>query len=202
MPLKLQSKLLTVLEEGRIRRLGGDVEIQLSVRVIASTNHPIVEEIKAGRFREDLYYRLAVITINVPPLRERRDDIPILCRTTLESLTNGVYGGLPEEQLVQLKGYAWPGNVRELRNILERSVILAAGGELNPAALLEVNPGGNDDPASGEPLTIRPLAEVEKDHIERALKFYKNNKTHAAMALRISLSTLRRRVAAYEKGQM
>jgi DNA-binding NtrC family response regulator len=199
MPLQLQSRLLTVLEEGKIRRLGGDVEIPLNVRVIATTNRPIIKDIETGRFREDLYYRLAVITINVPPLRERREDIPVLCKNLLESLSNGVYGELPEEQLATFRSYAWPGNVRELRNILERSVILAAGGELEPASLIESNLGYNSTP--GAPPTVRPLPEVEREYIERTLKFYKNNKTHAARALGISLSTLRRRVAAYEKGE-
>jgi DNA-binding NtrC family response regulator len=195
MPLPLQSKLLTVLEEGRIRRLGGDAEIPLNVRVIATTNRPIVEDIKNGRFREDLYYRLAVITINVPPLRERREDIPLLCRNLLEGMTRGVYGALPEEQLTTLVAYRWPGNVRELRNILERSVILAEGGELDPASLIEGYSGERGGPGATQ---VRPLADIEKDYIERAMKFYRNNKTHAAMALGISLSTLRRRVATYE----
>ncbi|HUT98445.1 MAG TPA: sigma-54 dependent transcriptional regulator [bacterium] len=195
MPLQLQSKLLTVLEEGRIRRLGGDVDIPLNVRVIATTNRPIVEDIKNGRFREDLYYRLAVITINVPPLRECREDIPILCKSLLENMTNGIYGELPEEQFAALMIYRWPGNVRELRNILERSVILAAGGELDPASLIEGGSGKRGGPGTTE---IRPLADVECDYIERAMKFYRDNKTHAATALGISLSTLRRRVANYE----
>jgi DNA-binding NtrC family response regulator len=195
MPLPLQSKLLTVLEEGRIRRLGGSAEIPMNVRVIATTNRPIVEDIKKGRFREDLYFRLAVITINVPPLRERREDIPILCRNLLEGMTRGVYGALPEEQLATLMAYRWPGNVRELRNILERSVILADGGELDPASLVECHTGKN---GGGGPTEVRPLADVEKEYIERALKFYRDNKTHAAMALGISLSTLRRRVSMYE----
>jgi DNA-binding NtrC family response regulator len=195
MPLPLQSKLLTVLEEGRIRRLGSDVEIAMNVRVIATTNRPIVEDIKNGRFREDLYFRLAVITINVPPLRERREDMPVLCRNILEEMTNGVYIELPQEQLAALAVYRWPGNVRELHNILERSVILAAGGELDPASLIEGVSGNCGGPGSAD---IRSLEDVEWEHIERALKFHRGNKTHAAAALRISLSTLRRRVSAYE----
>jgi len=195
MPLQLQSKLLTVLEEGKIRRLGGDVEIPLNVRVIATTNRPIVLDIKNGRFREDLYYRLAVITINVPPLRERREDIPVLCQNLLETMTRGIYDKLPDEQLTALMGYRWPGNVRELRNILERSVILAAGGELDPASLIEGGAGVGGGPGTTE---IRPLSEVEREYIERTMKFYRENKTHAATALGISLSTLRRRVATYE----
>ena len=131
------------------------------------------------------------------PLRERRDDIPLLCKGLLESLTRGIYSELPPEQLAALKGYHWPGNVRELKNILERSVILAAGDELEPAALLETGLSLAGAAAPGEPPKFRPLEEVEREHIERALKFYRGNKTHAAMALGVSLSTLRRRLATF-----
>jgi DNA-binding NtrC family response regulator len=197
MPFRLQSKLLTVLEERKIRRLGGAIEIPLNVRVIATTNRNLVEEIKEGRFREDLYYRLAVITIHVPPLRERPQDIRSLCQNLMHRLTDGAYSELPPEQLQALERYHWPGNVRELRNVLERALILAGGGVPDPAALIESNilkPVKTETPTEKP---IKPLDEIEREHIERALVICGDNKTKTAKMLGISLSTLRRRLDQY-----
>ncbi len=197
MPFRLQSKLLTVLEERKIRRLGGSIEIPLNIRVIATTNRNLAEEIKGGRFREDLYYRLAVITIDVPPLRERPQDIEALCRNLLHKLTDGAYVELPPEQLEVLVRYRWPGNVRELRNVLERALILAGGKEPDPSALIESSLVKIAAPEPGRERPIRPLDEIEREHIERALLTCSDNKTKTAKMLGISLSTLRRRLADY-----
>jgi DNA-binding NtrC family response regulator len=198
MPNRLQSKLLTVLEDRKIRRLGGSVEIPLNVRVIATTNRNLVEEIKQNRFREDLYYRLAVITIHVPPLRERPQDIRPLCRNLLHRLTDGAYTELPPEQLQVLESYHWPGNVRELRNVLERALILAGGGEPDPAVLIELVAAKSPAMMKDDEKPIRPLELVEREHIERALAISGDNKTKAAKMLGISLSTLRRRLSDYD----
>src|ERR1700681_1471100 len=138
MPIGTQAKLLRVLEDGRVRRLGGKAEIQLDVRVIASTNAPLEGSIREGRFREDLYYRLNVFPIPLPALRERREDIPVLVTALLEEM-NRKHGtkvtDAGPEFLERLSAYNWPGNVRELRNVLERASILAGEGTLKPEHL-------------------------------------------------------------------
>ncbi len=199
MPLQLQSKLLSVLEERRLRRLGGSNEIKIDVRVIATSNRDLDEEIAAGRFRRDLYYRLAVITIHLPPLRERLSDIPQIANSLLQELTGGTITSLPAEQLNSLINYSWPGNARELRNILERAVILAAGGLPDPASLLRTTAPENAALSSaGTAGAIRPLAEVERELIARAMARYQGNRQLAAQALGLSPSTLRRRLIDYD----
>ncbi|MBD3399711.1 MAG: response regulator [Candidatus Coatesbacteria bacterium] len=198
MPLLLQKKLLTVLEEGRLRPLGGEEELSVDVRVIAITNRNLETEIEAQRFRADLYYRLAVIKIHVPPLRERTEDLEPLARVLLRRLT-GRPCELPPEQLQVLRAYPWPGNTRELRNVLERSLIL--GGEKpDPASLLQpadghpasVEPPGND----GE---IPPLETVERQHILTVLERLDGNRRKTADTLGLSISTLRRRLNDYRR---
>lgn len=198
MPLQLQSKLLSVLEERRLRRLVGSSEIKIDVRVIATSNRDLDEEIAAGRFRRDLYYRLAVITIHLPPLRERLSDIPQIANSLLQELTGGTITSLPAEQLNSLINYSWPGNTRELRNILERAVILAAGGLPDPASLLRTTTPENALSSAGAAGAIRPLAEVERELIARAMARYQGNRQLAAQALGLSPSTLRRRLIDYD----
>jgi len=197
MPLQLQSKLLSVLEERSLRRVGGSSEVSIDVRVIATSNRNLDEEIAAGRFRRDLYFRLAVITIQIPPLRERLSDIPKIAASLLKELSGGTVTSLPAEQLKSLAGYPWPGNARELRNILERAVILAAGGLPDPASLLQATPQQSTSPAEVTD-SIRPLDEMERELIIRAMAHYQGNRQLAANALGLSLSTLRRRLIEYD----
>jgi DNA-binding NtrC family response regulator len=212
MNLDLQVKLLRVLEQRELRRVGGTKMVHVDVRVVAATNKRLPEQIAAGRFREDLYYRLAVVHVDVPPLRERRGDIPALVRAFLDAHHKK---GLPRRMIsadavAALEAYGWPGNVRELRNIIERSLILcrgeviteedlpalvrAGGGpEAGPAAR-PGRPGPQDDDAT------LPLAEVERRHILRALAQNGGNKVRTARALGINVKTLYNKLKSYEAG--
>ncbi|RMG74788.1 MAG: sigma-54-dependent Fis family transcriptional regulator [Nitrospirae bacterium] len=133
MPISLQAKLLRVLQDGEIRRLGGKDSFRVDIRIIAATNRDLEEMIKEGTFREDLYYRLRVVTIKIPPLRERREDIPLLCEHFLKKY-NQEFGkrlkGISEEALKALTDYSWPGNIRQLQSVIERAVILSDGERL------------------------------------------------------------------------
>jgi formate hydrogenlyase transcriptional activator len=134
LPLELQSKLLRVLQEGEFERLGGTKTIRVDARVIAATNRPLAQAVKEGKFREDLYYRLDVFPIEVPPLRERREDIAMLSWTFVEEFRNSMAKPIEEiadESMSALEEYHWPGNVRELRNVIERAMILAHGPTLH-----------------------------------------------------------------------
>ena len=133
-PLELQSKLLRVLQEGEFERVGEDRTRQVSVRVIAATNRKLEQEVEAGRFRRDLFFRLSVFPLKVPPLRDRLDDIPMLAASFLEQAARRMHSTIPtltRENVQDLMSYTWPGNVRELQNVIERAVILARGGTLS-----------------------------------------------------------------------
>jgi DNA-binding NtrC family response regulator len=191
----LQSKLLRILEDGHYRRVGSTQETYADVRVIAATNRILAEEQKVGRFREDLYYRLYVITINLPPLRERREDIPELVEHFLTSRQLGsVRYRIAPEALEVLVRYDWPGNVRELANVLERAQILAEDYLITLDDLLEGIVEGADVAAAahGDP---RQLREVERCHIQEVLRQEKGNKVHAARALGISRRALYRLIS-------
>jgi DNA-binding NtrC family response regulator len=192
----LQAKLLRVLEDGHFRRVGGTLELQADVRVLAATNRPLEEEQRAGRFREDLYYRLNVIAIGLPPLRERREDIPELVEHFLA--TRPVGGGrcrIAPEAMEALERYDWPGNVRELANVLERAQILAEGHIITtedlPEGLVEMTPEIGE---AGDP---RRLRDVERRHVQSILRQAKGNKVQAARALGISRRALYRLIAKY-----
>jgi DNA-binding NtrC family response regulator len=192
----LQAKLLRVLEDGHFRHVGGTQEMLADVRVVAATNRPLEEEQKAGRFREDLYYRLNVITIDLPPLRERREDIPELVEHFLA--TRPVGGGrcrIAPDALAALERYDWPGNVRELANVLERAQILAEGHVITtddlPEGIVETAP------EPGEPGDPRRLRDVERRHVQDVLRKEKGNKVRAARALGISRRALYRLIAKY-----
>jgi transcriptional regulator with PAS, ATPase and Fis domain len=191
----LQSKLLRVLEDGHYRRVGGTQEMHADVRVIAATNRNLTEEQKAGRFREDLYYRLNVIALILPALRERREDIPELAEHFLTSRQLGsVRYRLAPEALEALMRSDWPGNVRELANVLERAQILAEDYVITlddlPEGIVEhLDPVESSD---GDP---RHLREVERRHILEVLRQEKGNKVHAAKALGISRRALYRLIS-------
>jgi DNA-binding NtrC family response regulator len=196
MPLHLQSKLLSVLDDKKIKRLGGELTRPVNVRVIAATNRNIETAVASGAFRKDIYYRLSVIRIHIPPLRERCQDIPVLCDYLLRKIAGASAIKLSEDEVSRLMEYNWPGNVRELKNILERAFILQKGSPLMPSRLLckaEVQ-------ASCAPLSANLpilLKEVEKKHIEYALRSLSYNYSRTAKALGISLSTLKRNVKRY-----
>jgi transcriptional regulator with PAS, ATPase and Fis domain len=191
----LQSKLLRVLEDGHYRRVGSTQESHADVRVIAATNRNLAEEQKLGRFREDLYYRLNVIAMILPPLRERREDIPELVEHFLSSRQLGsVRYRIAPDAMEALTRYAWPGNVRELANVLERAQILAEDSLITlddlPEGIVEgataaTSPGG--DP--------RHLREVERRHVMDILRQENGNKVHAARTLGISRRALYRLIS-------
>ena len=199
-PMNLQSKLLGVLEDRQVRRLGGSVVLPVNARVLAATSKDI-ETVLDRTFRSDLYYRLSVIRIHVPPLRERPGDIPALCSHLLSTLTGGRLGGLAEAEIERLMSYDWPGNIRELRNVLERATILQLkrGEAMMPSRFI----GGSAPPEhaghlpparSTEGLT---LEQAERSHIAAVLENHSGNLTRAAKALGIALSTLKRKVKHY-----
>ena len=203
MPLALQSKLLGVLDDGQIRRLGGSSTIELQVRTIAATSVDLEEAIKKRTFRQDLYYRLSVIKIHIPPLRQRKNDIPLLCEFLLQRrVARGKKAWIAESEMEKLKHYPWPGNVRELRNVLERAVLLQQGPEIRPSEFLATAacpplplPSGRESGvAEGGTAS---LDAIEREHINAALAEHGGNFSRTARAIGISLSTLKRKLKKY-----
>jgi len=202
---QLQAKLLRVLETRTFRRVGGSNDISVDVRVVAATHRDLTKLVAEGRFREDLYFRLNVVPVVVPPLRERTDDIGPLAEHFVARFCREL--GRPAARLhpaalERLRAYRWPGNVRELRNVMERVVLLEADDEIRaehlppemstPAA---VGPAGAGDPFPDG--VVRPLAEIEKLAIEHALRVCDGNKTRAATMLGIARQTLRTKLKDY-----
>ena len=197
----LQPKLLNVLAGKGFRRAGGTQEITVDVRVLAATNKDLVGEVTAGNFREDLYYRLSVMPVALPPLRARvREDLVELIANVVEELR----GQLPESPatvgdstLEHLLRYPWPGNVRELRNVLERAMIMARGApRIEPFHLpSEVRSASGAEAESHVP---RSLEDVERTHIDRTLRAHNGNRTHAAQELGISRATLIKKIKSYQ----
>lgn len=194
LPMPLQTALLRVLDDRKIRPVGSEQQIPVDVRIVAASNRDLAAEVAAGRFRKDLYYRLQVVEITLPPLREHKEDIPALVQHFIELLAPQL-GVEPirvsDEELAYLRQYDWPGNVRELRNLIERSLIL---GSLNVSALYQGLPGGASRPAVWESGTT-DLQTLEKRHILAVLESVHGDKTRAAQLLGISRRTLERRVA-------
>jgi transcriptional regulator with PAS, ATPase and Fis domain len=197
-PLMLQAKLLRVLEEQNFRRLGGLKDIQLDVRVIAATNRNLREAVKEGAFRQDLYFRLNVIHIQIPPLRERREDVLPLARFFIQYYNNKFHrqiDGLTREAESIMLRHDWPGNVREVRNAIERAMILEDSSFITPASLpLSFNDhAAVSIPAAAEPFPDEgvSLEESEKQLLVRALEKTNGNQTQAARLLRITRDTLR-----------
>jgi transcriptional regulator with PAS, ATPase and Fis domain len=196
-PMHLQSKLLTVLEERCIRRIGGRSTIPIDVRIIATTNQPLESAVKNKTFRQDLYYRLAVFNIHIPPLRQHPEDIPELTDYFIHGFSRTLLK-VSEKDMEKMKKYFWPGNVRELRNIIERSVILRQNDEIKPANLLiQKNQTVNETyDTLSPPLTsdYLPLEKIISHHIKTCLKISNGNKSLAARKLGISISTLKRKL--------
>jgi DNA-binding NtrC family response regulator len=196
-----QAKLLRVLQEGSFRRVGGGkAEVQVDVRVVAATNRVPTEAIAQGQLREDLFYRLNVFSIRLPPLRERAEDIPLLARTFVEEFNrqdNRQVRGLTADTERQLERWTWPGNVRELRNVIQRAVVLSGTGFIAPEHLPD-NVLGTAPPAPTAPAgSVTPIREMERDLILRALEETHQDKRRAAQLLGISLKTLYNKLAKY-----
>lgn len=196
MPLSAQSRLLRVLQEHELERVGSSHTIRINTRVIAATNRNLLEMVEQGRFREDLYYRLHVFPISIPPLRDRLEDIPTLARFFLNKLASRLGRkvlSIPESALSTLRDYTWPGNVRELENIIERAMILTRGESLElPAGIIPVR-----RKADARASHLLPLAEVERQHIQRVLEHTQGviaGPQGAAKILEINPNTLRSRM--------
>jgi two-component system, NtrC family, response regulator AtoC len=203
MPIELQVRLLRVLETGVVARVGGETEFKVDVRVVAATNKDLRAEVDAGRFREDLYHRLAVITIHVPPLRERKDDIPLLVEHFLQKhrfSDASAPARMSEEALHRLIQYDWPGNVRELEHTVERAVVLARGGVITADHLaMEVDReiaiiDLNQQLTNGKTLSD-VMASTEARYIQRALLRSDGNRHAAAKLLGIDIATLEKKLA-------
>ncbi|HSM76880.1 MAG TPA: sigma-54 dependent transcriptional regulator [Bryobacteraceae bacterium] len=208
MPIGTQAKLLRVLEDSRVRRLGGKSEVEVDVRIVAATNRNLEASIKEGRLREDLYYRLNVFQIKLPALRERGGDMAVLCETLIEVLNrkhSTRVTDVSRDVFADFEKYNWPGNVRELRNVLERAVILSGEGVIQRTHL-PPSFGGNSaqavrPQASGGDGVFLPIGstvdEAERALIEATLRHTKNNKTRAAEILGVSLKTLFNKLKEY-----
>jgi DNA-binding NtrC family response regulator len=203
LPATLQPTLLRALEARRVRRAGGTREVAVDVRLIAATVRDLATEVTEGRFREDLYYRLGVMPIHLPPLRARspedlRETVAALVIELRRGLQHAPYG-VTDEALQVIGSYPWPGNVRELRNVLERALLLARGEELVGVQHLPAEVRGIGDDAA-LPHVSRSLSEVERAHIERTLRAHGDNRTRAARELGISRATLIKKIREYELG--
>jgi two-component system response regulator HydG len=202
LPLPAQAKLLRVLQDGKVTPVGGTREIETDVRIITATNKDLENEVKEGRFREDLFYRISVIPIHIPPLRERKIDIPPLSELFLKRFT-GRHGknikGFTPRALAKLLSHDWPGNVRELMNVIERAVILTMNEYLDVVDLPGISLGDAAD--SSEPGSVREagitLREMEKILIEKTLADTDSNRTHAARILGITRKTLLSKIRDY-----
>ena len=203
----LQPKLLRFLETHTLRRVGGKRDIKVDVRVIASTNKSLAQLVEQGEFRKDLYYRIKVMVIELPPLRDRKEDIPILTEYFIKTLRREIgkeIMGVTPQVLNLLLAYVWPGNVRELKNVLERATILDKGGLIVPEDLpleLRNDTLGNDIAPLGKKWVDKngliPLADVERDYIIKVLQAIGGNKSATARILGISRSTLRDKLNRY-----
>lgn len=203
LPITLQAKLLRAIQEKEIRRIGATKPLSVDVRIIAATNLNLAEEVKAKRFREDLYYRLNVIEVKLPPLRDRREDIPLLVDGFLKKCGEArgkEVKGVTESALAMLMDYMWPGNVRELENVVERAVTLSRSEKIMPDDLPPIVQGALGDRRVLEEAAEKtlPLHEIEKEYIKKILEKTGGNKYQAAQVLGIDRKTLYRKLAEIE----
>jgi two-component system response regulator HydG len=200
MPLPMQVKLLRVLQEREFTRVGGDTVIRVDVRVIAATNKDLPDLVSGGRFREDLYYRLNVVGLTLPALRERAEDIPLLALHFLEAFAlknRKEVKGFTPQAMDRLIRYAWPGNVRELMNAVERAVVMTRGDFLTEEDVALIPTAAMPEPEQPAAAGARPLEEVEKATILITLKAADGNKSEAARRLGITRRTLHKKLKAY-----
>ena len=198
----IQPKILRFIQTGEFRRVGGNTTLHADCRILSATNKNLKEQARDGKFREDLLYRLNVITIELPSLRQRKDDIPLLVASFLNTrMKTKVETTISPEAMEVLMGYDWPGNIRELENVIERAAILCRNHAIEPADLSipsmpSTQPGSNrgDDKIG----TAIPLKEVERLHIEAVLRSFRGNKAETAKVLGISLKTLYTKIQQYQ----
>ncbi len=207
LPLGLQAKLLRVIEEGEVRRVGDRQTLKVDVRLLAATAKPLEAAVQRREFREDLFYRLNVVRLQLPPLRERADDIPVLLNFFLEQVGRRIGRTLTmtAEAMARLSRHPWPGNVRELRNAIERAAVLSATGRLEPVdfGFIEApgtaGSGGSAGSRNGEGLELRTqVEELEREVIRQALTTAEGNRREAARRLGVSLRTLFYKMKRYE----
>ena len=199
MPLHLQSKLLRAIQAREFMMVGGTHPQHVDVRIISATNRDLRESVRRGTFREDLYYRIAVVAIHVPPLRDRKDDLPLLIAHFLRSFTAAYgkqIGGLTERAMARLLDYPWPGNVRELENCLEQAVLLAESSLLDLAHFPSIGRGRPYPPGAPTPSGL-PLRELEKWYILDTLQQVGGNRSKAAKILQISVRGLHYKLRRY-----
>ncbi len=216
MDMRLQAKLLRVLQEREVDRIGGSKPVKVNIRVLATSNRNMQDEVRKGNFREDLYFRLNVITLGMPSLRDRVDDVEPLAKYFIEkySKANGIaVRKLSDAALTKMKGYRWPGNVRELENTMHRTVLLAFGETIEPDAILlqgapeeaapqvavAPTPSSNSQQAATNGLVGRTVESVEQEMILGTLDHCLGNRTHAANILGISIRTLRNKIKQYSE---
>jgi two-component system response regulator HydG len=213
MSLAVQVKLLRFLQDGVLERVGGTEPVRVDVRIVAATNKELTAEVKAGRFREDLFYRLDVVSVRLPPLRERRDDVLALASFFLRRVAEGLpkrVTAFSPAAAAALEAYGWPGNVRELQHAVERAVILSRGEVLEVGDLPEAIRGaaggpGPDAPPGGASIVIplgTPMEEVERTVIRRTLEQTKGDKNLAAQILGIAARTIYRKLDRDEEGRL
>ena len=217
MDVRLQAKLLRVIQEREVDRVGGSSAVKIDIRIIATTNRDLQEEVKNGNFREDLLFRLNVVNLNIPPLKDRPEDIRALCKHF--AIKYAEFNALPHKKITDsamkvLINHNWPGNVRELENTIHRAILLVVGTDINASDIvlpdgkphIEIQSGASLDdmhtPEGTEPLAAasligRTVADVEKDLIIDTLKHCLGNRTHAANILGISIRTLRNKLNIY-----
>lgn len=205
MPLSMQVKLLRVIQEREVLSVGGNKTVPVDVRIIAATNRDLAKEVAAGTFRQDLYYRLNVVTLALPPLRERADDIPLLAQHFMARFAdknNKKIKGFTPGAMDRLVRYAWPGNVRELENVIERASILLLGEHISERELPERFAASQGDALTDALTTDCPtLEDVERAVILKTLKRFGGNKTEAAKALGITRKTLHAKLSKYQSAQ-
>jgi transcriptional regulator with PAS, ATPase and Fis domain len=208
MDVRLQAKLLRVIQEGEVDRIGGRKPIPVDVRIVATTNRNLADCVKAGSFREDLFYRLNVVNLTLPPLRDRIGDVKIVSQhfMNIYSARNGKpLSGFAPEAMGMLESHVWPGNLRELENVVERAVITARDGLVQPSDIAierrELGPELSAEMARKEAernwTPGQTLNDIERNVILEALKYHGGNRTHTAKALGISIRTLRNKLADY-----
>ncbi len=196
LPFNLQAKLLSVLDDKKVRRIGSESVKHVDFRLITATNKNIEEAIKIPTFREDLFFRLSVIRIHIPPLREHITDVPALCDYFIRKICGSAKLTISDFEIQLLMLYNWPGNIRELKNIIERSIILRKDSIIQPSQLMSSKPDQYISNAKNhnELPDISTLAEIEKNHIRHAFEKLKRNYTQTAKALNIARSTLKRKM--------
>ncbi|MGZ3406796.1 MAG: sigma-54 interaction domain-containing protein, partial [Polyangia bacterium] len=194
--LELQPKLLRALEQRRVKAVGGQKEIPVDVRIIAATHRNLDQKVKEGAFRQDLFFRLSVVTVHVPALRHRAEDLPVLVEAILVSLGKPL--GVSPETMKILESYDWPGNVRELKNVIESAAAIGDGEQIEPRHLMFFKPRRRDPTMDKLPLAGKTLESIERNAIQQTLEQCGGNKTKAAKQLGISPSTLYEKVKKYK----